>query len=409
MGRADELVHEILATPEGQRDPYPRYEALRALAPRHRSSTGRIWYLTGYADCHQVLRDGRLGKDPDGRLTDLVTGTVRERRDIGTPPLLFLNPPDHTRLRRLVSRGFTPRRVAALEARVAAMTDQCLDELADAGSGDLLDVLGFPLPVRVIGELVGVPPEDRDRFRPLVRAAATNLEPGVTPEQLDASAAAIGEMAMYFWALLEERRRAPRDDLISALAEVEDGGDRLSEEELIATVILLFAAGFETTTNLIGNGVATLLGHPDELARLRSDPDLAPAAIEEMLRYESPVQLDARTALEPTDTLGLPLEPGDVVVTLLGAANRDPAVNADPQRFDIGRPEITHLAFATGIHHCLGAALSRIEGRVVLERLLARFGSIELAEDTLPWRDTITLRGLERLPVTVSAKATRSQ
>ena len=396
----DDIVMTLMATPEGRRNPYPHYEQLRAVAPVARSGIGGLWFLTGFDDCHNVLRDPRFGKaDPDAPLTLLPGAAPRRRLRFAGKTMLLVDPPDHTRLRGLVSREFTPRRVERLRDGVERMCDELLDDIADAGEVDLMDTLAFPLPVRVIGELLGVPEEDRDGFRPLVLAAAKSIEPDMTEEEFAAADAAGQQQANYFTQLIADRTAHPEDDLLSALIAVRDGTDRLDEEELIATAILLFAAGFETTTNLIGNGIATLLQHPDQLALLRSDPSLLASAVDEILRVESPVQLDLRIAFDAVDLADQHIEAGDAVVTMLGAANRDPAKTPEPDRFDITRGDIPLMSFATGIHYCLGANLARMEGRVVLQRLLDRFHTIELLDDEPAWRDRLTLRGLDHLNV----------
>lgn len=396
----DDIVMSLMATPEGRRNPYPYYEQLRAVAPVARSGIGGLWFLTGFDDCHNVLRDPRFGKgDPDAPLTLLPGAAPRRRLRFAGKTMLLVDPPDHTRLRGLVSREFTPRRVERLRDGVERMCDEVLDDIAEAGEVDLMDTLAFPLPVRVIGELLGVPEEDRDGFRPLVLAAAKSIEPDMTEEEFAAADAAGQQQADYFTQLIADRTAHPDDDLLSALIAVRDGTDRLDEEELIATAILLFAAGFETTTNLIGNGIATLLQHPDQLALLRSDPSLLASAVDEILRVESPVQLDLRIAFDAVDLADQHIEAGDAVVTMLGAANRDPAKTPEPDRFDITRGDIPLMSFATGIHYCLGANLARMEGRVVLQRLLDRFHTIELLDDEPAWRDRLTLRGLDHLNV----------
>ena len=408
------LVFELIAgVPDVVGDPYPHYRAVRDQAPVHRMELpgfgiGVIWVLTRYDDCKTVLASHDFGKGPrdaPARLgfrseaLDTLFGQYEER---GTP-MLFLDPPDHTRIRGLVSRAFTPRRVEALRARIRELVDGILDELAP-GEVELLDVLGFPLPVAVIGELVGVPTEDHARFRSLVRAGAASLELNADIEVLQAANAALEEMTAYFEELVEERRRSPRDDLLSALIAVEDGGDTLERGELIANVILLFAAGFETTTNLIGNGVVALADHPDQLTRVRGDRTLVPGAVDEILRYDSPVQLDGRQALvDATLPDGSVVPAGDTVLTLLGAANRDPARFEDPDRFDVGRADNAPLSFAWGIHHCLGAGLARVEGQCVLDGLLDRFSGIEVLDDPPCWRRSLTLRGLDRLHVRLLA------
>jgi len=401
----DALLVELLLTPEGRRDPYPRYRAIRERAPVHKSAL-ELWVVSRFDDCQQVLRHPQMGKSDDAsaqrlglteaELAELTAGRMRQ------PSLLFLNPPDHTRLRSLVQMAFTPRTVEELRPHIARLTDELLDSVEDlsaAGPVDVMQALAFPLPVTVIGEMLGIPPADRPAFQPLVRAGTTMLEFNVNLDQMRAAAAANDEMVVYFEGLVAERRRQPRGDLLSELIGVEEAGDRLAPEELISTAILLFAAGFETTTNLIGNGLYALLRHPAELARLRASPDLARLAVEEMLRWDSPVQLDGRTAFADVVIGGELIGAGDTVVTLLGAANRDPARFPDPDRFDVGRDDGPPMSFGSGIHYCLGAALARVEGQVVFERLLARFAAMELAGEEPDYRPGLTLRGLTSLLV----------
>lgn len=401
---ADALLFELFMTPEGRAQPYPLYARLREAAPVFRSGLGFV-VATRYDDCQSVLRDPRFGKD-DRRFAERTAGQFPgwephpELAD-AVPSMLFLNPPDHTRLRGLVTKAFTPRTVEALRPAVFAMVDAILDDVAEAGEADVMSALAFPLPVRVIGEMLGVPPEDRAQFQSLVRAITPTLEPSVTLAQVRAAEEAEVVMVRYFRALVAERRADPRADLLSALIAAEEEGDKLTEAELVATAILLFAAGFETTTNLIGNGLLALLRHPAEAARLRAEPGLARSAVEELLRYDSPVQIDGRMALTPLDVGGVTVAEGEQVVTLLGAANRDPARFSSPDRLDLGRAESPPLSFASGIHYCLGAALARMEGQVVFTSLLARFASVELAVDEPAWRPGLTLRGLEALPVRV--------
>jgi cytochrome P450 len=402
IGTADDVLVSLFSDPAVRADPYPAYRQLRETAPVHHSAVLPLWVATRYDDCGTVLRDPRFGKSEE---VQRIFGSSAQSADREVPiisrySMLRMNPPDHTRMRSLVAREFTPRRVDELRPAVAAMVDEILDQLADAGGGDIMDLLAFPLPVRVIGELLGVPVEDREQFRWIVRDAAGALEPMASAETIAAAEAASNTMNRYFRSLIAERRNRPSDDLIGGLIGVRDGGDRLSEDELVATIVLLFAAGFETTTNLIGNGMISLLRNPDQMRLLRDDPTRGHGAVEEMLRYEGSVQLDARTALEDADIAGHHIDAGQVVLTLLGAANRDPDRYHDPDRFDITRTGTQHLSFAAGIHYCLGAPLARLEGEVVFERLLARFPDI--AGDTTPiWRPSLTLRGLETLQVSV--------
>lgn len=408
----DEALAALFFTDEGLEDPYPWYRHLRETAPVHHSATGAV-FLTRFADCREVLRDNRFGKAERGDESLLPAGDPEvaafrreqlERLPADRPrPMLFLNPPEHTRQRGLVSRAFTPRRVDELRSRIRGLADGVIDGFVAQGGGDVLEAIGFPLPVAVIGTMVGVPEADWPRFRSLISAAAAALEPGATVEELRTGEAANLEVVAYFRDLVAERRARPQDDLLSDLLMVDDDGDTLSDGEVIATSMLLFAAGFETTTNLIGNGMSALLAHPDELARLWADPALVPSAVEEMLRWDSPVQLDVRTALEPAELAGEPAPEGTRVVTLLGAANRDPAQFRDPERFDVGRDEGPPMSFASGIHYCLGANLARAEGQEIFASLIERCRSIEPAGE-LVHRHRITLRGFEAVPVTVTPR-----
>ncbi len=407
----DEVIADLFLTPEGIADPAPRYHRLRDLAPVHRSGTGAV-FLTRFEDCNEVLRDNRFGKaQRDGGSlipnadSEASEYRLEQQRRFGDQPrsMLFLNPPDHTRQRRLVSRAFTPRRVAAMRETIAELSSRCVADLRAAGEGDLLDLVGFPLPVAVIGAMVGVPEADWPRFRRLITTSAAAIEPTATVEDLKAAEETNAETWTYFRALVAERRARPQDDLLSDLIAVEEAGDQLSESEVIVVATLLFAAGFETTTNLIGNGMGALLRNPDEMARLWDDPSLLPTAVEEMLRWDSPVQFDTRTALEPAELAGEPVEAGTRVVTLLGAANRDPDHFTDPDRFDVARDEGAPMSFASGIHYCLGANLARVEGQEVFGALRDAFSHIELAGD-LVQRPRMTLRGYEAVPVRVTPR-----
>lgn len=402
---ADTLVVELVATPEGKADPYPRYAALRTHVPVHRSAIG-FWVLSRYDDCQRVLRDPRVGKDFSGAARALGLSEEHQaeqaafRNDHSN--MLFSDPPDHTRLRGLATRAFTPRTVEALRPRVVSLVDELIDGFG-TGEVDVMDALAFPLPVTVIGEMLGVPAEDRAQFRPLVRASTAVLELAVTPEALGAATAARATMEEYFTGLVADRRAHPADDLLTQLIEAEDKGDQLSERELISTAILLFAAGFETTTHLIGNGLLALLRHPDELDRLRDDRSLLRSGVEELLRHDSPVQINARTANDDIEVGDHLVEAGSTLLVLLGAANRDPERFVDPDRLDLGRADGSSLSFGSGIHYCLGAALARLEAQVVLDRLLDRFGTWELIGGQPRHRDSLTLRGLVDLRVRFTA------
>jgi len=397
----DALLVELVATPEGRADPYPRYAALRSAAPVYHSSLG-FWVVTRFADCQAVLRDHSLGKDFSRAATALGLSEEQQaeqavfRNDHRN--MLFADPPDHTRLRGLASRAFTPRTVEALRPGVVALVDELLDDF-DGEEVDVMAALAFPLPVTVIGEMLGIPKQDRAQFQPLVRASIAVLELAITPEALSAATVAQQTMEEYFHGLVAERRAHPQSDLLSKLIAAEDEGDQLTAGELVSTAILLFAAGFETTTNLIGNGLLALLHHPDEFRRLRQDRSLLRPAVEELLRYDSPVQVNGRAVYEEVEVAGHRVEAGTTILTLLGAANRDPDHFSDPDRLDVGRAQGAPLSFGSGIHYCLGAALARLEGQVVLDRLMDRFPTMELLVDQPRHRDSLTLRGLTDLPV----------
>jgi cytochrome P450 len=406
--RADELLLELFLTHEGHQDPHSRYRELHRIAPVHVSGTGDV-VLCRYDDCRALLRDDRFGKNLQPRgvpgAEDSAAMEFRRQRaeELADAPvsMLLLNPPDHTRIRGLVNRAFTPRRVEGLRDHITALAEECFDDMAEAGDIDLLDALAFPLPVAVIGELVGVPRADWPRFRELMRTATLTLESGATVKELEEADRSGKEAWQYFVDLVAHKRQHPGDDLVTAMIEVSDSdGDRLTEGELIAQANVMFAAGFETTTNLIGNGVVALLRHPDQLALLRERPDLVSSAVEEMLRFDSPVQLDARSALEAAEVQGIACQEGQRVITLLGAANRDPVHWTEPDRFDVTRAEGPPMSFASGIHYCLGANLARAEGQVVVTGLLRRFRSLELTGELVN-RQRLTLRGYEAIPMRV--------
>ena len=379
-------------------DPYPVYAALRDKDPVHRSRLMNAWMFARHADADAILRDHRnFGSDPrKGTLT------ARQQAMLPAPDeftMLFLDPPDHRRLRALVNKAFTPRAVAALEPRIRETLAALLDDIDDPGGFDLMRAVAHPLPVIVIAEMLGVPPGDRARFAVWSAQRARLLEPTVSPRERRAAQIATAEFDAFFRAVIEQRRAAPGDDIVSALVEAEDEGERLTERETLNMLRLLLIAGNETTTNLIGNGMLALLRNPDQLRRLREDPGLIPSAVEELLRFDSPVQATFRRALADCEVNGFALRRRDNLVVLVGSANRDADAFADPDRLDVGRGEAAHLSFGRGIHHCLGAPLARLEGRIVLEMLLERFPRIELRGGRPRFRKSIVLRGLRSLPL----------
>ena len=379
-------------------DPYPVYAALRDRDPVHRSALMNAWMFTRHADIDTILRDHRrFSNDPR-------KGTLSSRQRAGLPAdeeftMLFLDPPDHKRLRALVNKAFTPKAVNALEPHIRSLLGTLLDEIDDPAGFDLMQAVAQPLPVIVIAEMLGVPPEDRAQFKIWSDQRARTLEPSIDARERALAETANKSLNDYFRPIIEERRADPKDDIVSALAQAEEEGDRLTELEMLNMLRLLLIAGNETTTNLIGNGVLALLRNPDQMQRLRDDPSLIPSAVDELLRFDSPVQTDFRRALEDCEVNGFPLKKRDNIVLLLGAANRDPDVFDDPDRLDVGRGDRSHLSFGRGIHHCIGAPLARLEGRVVLEMLLERFSQISLGGEQPRFRNSIVLRGLESLPV----------
>jgi cytochrome P450 len=385
-------------------DPYPVFRQLRASAPVFKAPFGR-WFLTGYDDTSLLLRDKRFGRgyhDPEAMVRRFGPTAMQEPAVVElTHMMLMRDPPDHTRLRGLVTKAFTARRIEALRDSIQLLTDRLVDKVAQRGSMDAIRELAFPLPVLVICELLGIPEADRQRFVTGSSSGAALLNPTPpTRAELDRANAGSLESSAYFEALFEQRRRDPQDDLITQLVQAEEAGDRLSTAELRANVSLLFAAGHETTVNLIGNGFYSLLRHPEQWQILRDDPTLVANAIEEVLRFESPVQAVGRTASEPVELGGVGVEKNDIVVSLVGGANRDPAVFEDPERFDVTRNDLRPLSFGGGIHFCLGAQLARIEAAVVFETILHRLPDLKLTDPEHPkWRPSFVLRGLTELPV----------
>ena len=385
-------------------DPYPVFRKLRATDPVFKAPFGR-WFLTRYDDTQLLLRDRRFGRDyddPDALMHRFGPTALQEPAVVElTHMMLMRNPPDHTRLRGLVSKAFTARRIEAMRERVQHLTDHLLDKVMPLGRMDAIRDLAFPLPVLVICELLGIPEEDQARFITGSASGGALLNPTPpTRAELDNANAGTLESGAYFERLFELRRREPRDDLITQLVQAEEAGDRLTTDELRANVHLLFAAGHETTVNLIGNGFLSLLRHPDQWRMLHDDPSLIPNAIEEILRFESPVQAVGRNAAEPVELGGIKLEPPSIVVSLVGAANRDPAVFENPDQFDITRKDLRPLSFGGGIHFCLGAQLARIEAAVVFETVARRLPDLRLVEPDRPkWRSSFTLRGVTELPV----------
>ena len=386
-------------------NPYDQYRRLRAESPVHENPLGP-WTLTRYDDCSRLLRDPSLSVEDANANADRRARlfTDEERRERGSLAILNLDPPDHTRIRRLVSKAFTPRRVETLIPRVQELVDGMLAAVEPTGRMDVIADLAFPLPFAVISEMLGMPEADRDQLRGWSHTVVKTLEPLTTTDDVPELVAASDAMVQHVTAAIEWKRRTPADDLLSAMIAAEEEGDRLSTEELVAQVVLLFIAGHETTVNLIGNGTLALLRNPDQLALLRAQPDLIGNGIEELLRFDSPVQFSRRIALQPIEIDGNLVEPGSFIFTILGAANHDPAhFGPTADELDLTRREAPHhISFGGGIHHCLGAVLARAEARVAIGTLVSRYPDLELANDTPAWNGRIVLRGLDELPVVLT-------
>ncbi|MDG5809327.1 cytochrome P450 [Streptomyces ossamyceticus] len=397
-------------TPEGRENPFPALEALRETAPVYYDKDLDTYFLTTYAHCQAVLTDTAF-RTPDLSWCEEHLPDWRDHpaADFFYASMFRANHPDHSRLRRLVNAGFTPRRVAALQSAVEDLTDGYLDALADASAHgravNFQELVGYPLPVAVAGELIGVPAADRPRFRRLGSDASRLLKPVRSPEDWARADAAVTELRAYFEELLQRRRREPREDLATVLLEAQEGQERLTRRELVDTLLLVFVTGFETATATLGLVTHALLTHPDQRDLVTGDPELAAQAVEEALRWDSPVLMTERIATERTEIAGVTIPVGANVTTVLTAANRDPAQFPDPHRFDVRRSGTKVLSFGAGPHYCLGAALARLEGTVAVRRLFARFP--ELAVSGVPVRrESYSLRVYENLPLTAHGSVT---
>ena len=393
---------------ETRANPQAMYEQMRNEAPIFHEigpQTGRgFWFFTRYEDCVAVLKDQRFGKEfwkhlepeliamqPGGNGTD---GNVF---DAINRHMLNLDPPDHTRLRFLVHKAFTPRMIDNLRPRIQEIANDLINEMKGKTEIDLLADFGFPLPITVIAEMLGVPAADRNKFRDWTRALLFGMS------EAD-SMTAVMEFMMYMHNMIDERRETPRDDVLSALVNAEEAGDKLDRQELLSMIFLLLVAGHETTVNLIGNGTLALMQNPDQMQKLRANPQLIGSAVEEMLRYNGPVETPTtRWAFEDVVINGVTIPKGDLVMPSLLGANRDPAVFENPNTFDITRDPNRHIAFGSGIHFCLGAPLARMEGAIAINTLLGSVAHIELAcpVDSLEWNDQLLLHGMKALPVTI--------
>ncbi|ATB28741.1 cytochrome P450 family protein [Melittangium boletus] len=395
------LSPQEIWAPHTRFNPLPLYARMRPEGPLFRQMDANrgvpIWLSTRYKASVELLRDPRFTKDERLVAPQARQARVAEMEAINRN-MLMSDPPDHTRLRTLVSKAFLPRRVEELRSRVEAIAHRLLDALPAQGSVDLIDAFAFRIPVTVIAELLGVPPEDQDQFR-VWTTAITQLP---SADRLESIKQASLAFMAYVQNLMEKRRAEPREDLVSDLLQAEEQGDRLSSEELIGMVVLLLNAGHETTVNLIGNGVWALLRHPEQLERLRQNPALIDSAVEEMLRYRGPLECAThRWAREDIEFHGQVIPAGETVLVSLLAANHDPEQFPEPERFDITREPNRHIAFGFGIHFCVGAPLARLEASIALPLLLERLPRLRLAvdESQLQWRQGLVLHGLKQLPV----------
>ena len=389
--------------PEFIRDPYPHYARLRTADPMHLTPLG-MYVASRHAEASLVMRDKRFGKDYAERTKRRYGPDIMQEPVFRSfsHTMLQQDPPDHTRLRGLVVKAFTARRVEDMRPRIQQIVDETLDRIIPLGKMELIEDFAFRLPVTIICDMLGIPEEHRELFYTGSRNSGRILEPvPLSPEEIKQGNATNAMTEMYFQQLFELRRKNPGDDLTTQLVQAEEDGSKLSNEELTANIVLLFGAGHETTVNLIGNGLLALHRNPDQLALLKANPALITNAIEEFLRYDSSVQMTGRVALEDIDDLGGKKIPkGETVLCLLGSANHDPAVYPDrPDSLDITRPNVRPLSFGGGIHFCLGAQLARLEAEVAIATLLRRLPDLKLDDAENPeWRPTFVLRGLKQLP-----------
>lgn len=393
-----------LQIPEILANPYPFYARLRTEAPILRDPVG-VRVISRYADVHSVISQPHVSVNRLDELMafrpDRADARVRALFACLKRQMVFLDPPQHTRLRNLVNKAFTPSQVERMRAKLEQKIDELLDRAVASDEMDVMRDLAVPLPVAIIGQLLGVPDSDLPRLKAWSEdwAAFLGGSIGLSVTQMAAVARGMEEFVRYFHDLWRERRAHPGDDLLTALMSAEDSGDHLDREDLCANCALLIAAGHETTTNLIGNGLLALLRHPQELQRLREQPDLMPAAVEELLRFDGAVQLSARRATAPFDLAGERINKGEILYLVLGAANRDPERFQSPDQLDISRSNNRHLAFGHGPHYCLGGPLARLEAQLTLTALLSRIGEIRLLDPQPRFRSNATLRGLESLRI----------
>ena len=401
------VIDDEVLSPERIADPHSYFAILREHDPVHWNEQYRAWFIHRYDHVLDALRDPRFSSERIGAAYDRLTDEQKAQRqptyDILMDWLVFRDPPDHTRLRRLVSRAFTPRAVEAWRERIVGVVDELIDGMSDQEHFDLIEDFAYPIPAVVIAEMMGVPAEDRDRFKDwsddvmiLVFGAR-----GVGDRRARAQQGLI-ELAAYLGDLVAHYRQHPADNIISNLVEASEGDDSLEDPEIVANCVLFLFGGHETTTNLIGNGIRVLLNHPDQLERLRRDPGLIKPAVEEILRFDGPSKMEVRTLADEVEMGGKTLPTGDMVYLVQHAANRDSEAFDQPDRFDITRDPNNHIGFGFGLHFCLGASVARLEGTIALEALVRRLPNLELGPEPEVWVPTMLSRGLEHLPVSLT-------
>jgi cytochrome P450 len=393
-----------LASPGFLADPYPRFHQLRSATPMHLASPG-VWVASRYADVHFVMSDPRFGKCYETRLVNQFGRAILEEPAYRTIRrwMLVQDPPAHTALRRPLAKAFAARSVAAMRASIQELVDRLIDRVLPLGEMDVMRDFAHPLPAAVICRMLGIADGDQPAFLQQLDSIGRLLDPApMSAAELAEANRMDGEMQAYFAALIALRRREPADDMITHMVQAKDTGDAIDDLDLIANIMLLFGAGHETVYGMIGNSLLALQRHPDQLARLRNDPGLLPAAVNELLRYDSSSQVTTRTAIEAVTVSGTLVQAGETVIALLGAANRDPATFEHPDRVDFARPDLKPLSFGGGLHYCLGAQLARHELEIALGTLLRRIPDLRLegGDADADWRPTLTLRGLRSLRAT---------
>lgn len=390
--------------PEFRENPYPIYHYLRSVEPIHQSFPG-MWVLTRYADAKSVLRDPRFCVEKRQKNIQHKSHSLEHKNfdrlvQAIDKWLIFLDPPDHTRLRGLVSKAFSAASIKSLRSQIQQIADELIGKVRHQGFMDVISDYACPLPCNVIAAILGIPVEDWSKLYHWSDELSRILDPLRSMEDYEQMNKVALEFADYLKILIAQRQKSPQHDLLSTLIAVKDQGNKLSEEEIISVSMLLFFTGEETTVYFITNGMLTLLRHPEQMQQLKAEPALIYNALEEVLRYESPVQFTSRVATEDVDIDGITIRSGEKVLIALGAVNRDPAQFLDPDRFDITRANNSHLAFADGIHHCLGASLTRIEAEIAINTLIQQLPNLKLLQDKLEWRNKVALRGLKALPLT---------